>query len=247
MCGKRPHLSSCTTLVFFWVGTWAKMTRMTSLWQGLGVIFSDKAPPEQDSSWSKCVKLAAFPFNKDAGPGTFLTSLLCVSAKYIQLFPVCFQQASACSSVFFVCSVLATFTVMVAWTEDPVLAQASSPFSGYSCSPQLNSCRLGITIIPVPLPLPPTPSFSHHSCCLIFFLPFSSCFLLCHKCLSSALMSLSAPSSLPHSCRHTLHRTLQPISQNQTSLTNAAINNRAMPEIVLLMGVKDDLSKWSRV
>lgn len=34
------------------------------------------------------------------------------------------------------------------------------PFSGYSCSPQLNSCRLSIIIIPVPLPLslpPPSP------------------------------------------------------------------------------------------
>lgn len=46
----------------------------------------------------------------------------------IDLIIICLLSIHICMQLCFLCvSVLATFTVMVAWTEAPVLAQASSP------------------------------------------------------------------------------------------------------------------------
>lgn len=84
------------------------------------------------------------------------------------------------------------------------------PFSGYSCSPQLNSCCLSIIIIPyfslcLSLPFPLLP---------VAFLPtFSSVFYFCFCFVIHDCCQLSCSSSSPRS-RHTLHPTLGSAKQS---------------------------------
>lgn len=109
------------------------------------------------------------------------------------------------------------------------------PFSGYSCSPQPNSCHPSIRIIHAPLSLslsflqPEIPLL----CFGLFFLFFFYIWLL--PCPGSGV------SSKPWE-----ENRISP-STKQTSLKTFVINNPAVPEIVLLMEVKDDLGKWSKV
>lgn len=106
------------------------------------------------------------------------------------------------------------------------------PFSGYSCLPLLKSCCLSVTIIPVPFPLS-LPSSCWHSSCFIchFFI------LHCNEHPAPALLFLASTLCI-------LSSTKQSLKSPVTS--KAAINSWAMPEIVLLMRVKDDLGEWSR-